>query len=403
MPCGRPSTRPASSACSIPQVVELGEQIGGQRRVGVAVGRAPSGRDRAHRRRRRDGRRARASASPSPRSGGSRSARGAAPSAAVSRPAATVSSISQQGSTVSPTLVWMVVDVTEANFEREVLERSKTMPVVVDFWAEWCRPVQAARDGARGRRNAREGKVALAKLDTEGNPRLAAAFRIQRIPAVKAFRDGHRRGVHRRPAAGRGRALPRWARCRSEADELVETGDEARCGERSSSSPPAPTPPGHSRGSCPTAARPRRPSRSGSGRRIVRGRRAGRRLASRRTSRSWRAAVRGDGRGRIAEGIEAAARGDPAEDPDAPGGSAAGRRRRARPARRRGSTRRASTAGTSPRPSTDAAQRGPNRCRASRADQRGESGHAADPRGRARRARRFARTVLQKRCGRCAS
>lgn len=84
----------------------------------------------------------------------------------------------------------MTIDVTDQTFGAEVVEKSMTVPVVVDLWAPWCGPCQTLGPILEKVCDATNGQVVLAKVNIDENPAIAQAFQVQSIPAVIAIHEG---------------------------------------------------------------------------------------------------------------------------------------------------------------------------------------------------------------------
>src|SRR6202022_4507052 len=118
------------------------------------------------------------------------------------------------------------MDVTESNFNAAVLDRSQSLPVVVDFWADWCAPCRQLGPVLEREASKRSGKLELVKLDVDANPTLSRSYGIQGIPAVKAFHKGRvvAEFVGAQPAPAVERFLD--SLFPSEAELLAQKGDE---------------------------------------------------------------------------------------------------------------------------------------------------------------------------------
>ncbi|MGA7835652.1 MAG: thioredoxin [Acidimicrobiales bacterium] len=120
-------------------------------------------------------------------------------------------------------------DVTDATFAVDVMERSKSVPVVVDLWATWCGPCLTLSPIIEKVVGETNGAVELVKVDVDANPQISQAFRVQSIPAVFAIRDGQivDTFVGALPEAQVREFVERLAPGASVVDRLVNAGDEA--------------------------------------------------------------------------------------------------------------------------------------------------------------------------------
>jgi putative thioredoxin len=121
-----------------------------------------------------------------------------------------------------------MADVTDATFERDVIQRSAQVPVVVDLWADWCGPCRTLTPILEKVVAATGGAVELAKVDVDANPGVSTTFQVQSIPAVYALRDGQvvDHFIGALPEHQVQKFVDALAPPKTEADVLAEQGDE---------------------------------------------------------------------------------------------------------------------------------------------------------------------------------
>jgi len=138
-----------------------------------------------------------------------------------------------------PISLEVVLDVTDATFKEEVIDRSHQVPVVVDLWAAWCGPCRTLGPIIEKVVGETNGAVALAKVDVDANPEISQAFRVQSIPAVFAIHEGQvvDTFVGALPEHAVREFVEKLAPGASQVDQLVSAGDEASLREALTSDP----------------------------------------------------------------------------------------------------------------------------------------------------------------------